>query len=107
MSNYIINSGLSINSQNNLAYYNRFEKVQNTGIISNNHPHIRYHKTLFDATDSNTYNPGDPISNNDARSITLNWTPQYIREFKYNILETANDSSHPQQDLRKRKVQSI
>ena len=95
MSKHIINSGLFSNKQNNLAYYNRFETVQNTGIIPNNHPHIRYHKTLFDATDSNIYNPGDPIPNNDARSITLNWTPQSIRGFKYNILKNVFNPGYP------------
>ena len=95
MSNYIINSGISINNQNSLAYFNRSDNVSDTGVIANNNLHIRYHKTLFDSTDANTYNPGDPISNNNARSITLNWTPQSIREFKYNILKNTFDVGYP------------
>ncbi len=95
MSNYIINSGLSINIQNSLAYFNRSDNISDTGIIANNNLHIRYHKTLFDSTDANTYNPGDPTPNNNVRSITLNWTPQSIREFKYNVLNNIFESGYP------------
>ncbi len=95
MSNYIINSGLSINVQNSLAYFNRSDNVSDTGVIPENNPHIRYHKTLFDSTDAKIYNPGDPISNNNARSITINWTPQSIREFTYDILKNKFEENYP------------
>jgi hypothetical protein len=96
MSNYIINSGLSINSQNSLAYFNKSDNVSNTGIISENNPNIRYHNTLFDQNfNSVVHKVGNLTSNNDARSITLTWTPQSIREFTYNILTNNFDENYP------------
>lgn len=95
MSKYIINNKLLSNTQNYLAYYNRFETVQDTGISPNNNPHIRYHKILFDSTDAIIYNAGNPISNNDARSITIDWTPKSIRNFTYNILTNNFDYGYP------------
>jgi hypothetical protein len=41
MSNYIIDSGLAINSQNSLAYFNRSDNVSDTGVIPENNLHIR------------------------------------------------------------------
>lgn len=95
MSNYIIDSGLEINSQNSLAYFNRSDNVSDTGVIPKNNPHIRYHKTLFDSTDAHTYNPGNPIPNNNTRSVTIDWTPQSIREFTYNIAKNKFQENYP------------
>lgn len=99
MSNYIINSGLSINTQNNHAYYNQFQTIEHTGIIPVNNSSIRYNKTLLDSdNNSKIYNPTDPTRNNNTRSITINWTPQSIREFQYNILKNIFKENYPVTD---------
>ena len=96
MTQYIINSGLAANKQNDNAYYNRFQTVEQTGIIPPNNPSIRYNQTLFDQNLNGVIYQGNNLtSNNDARSITLNWTPQSIREFTYNILTNNFEINYP------------
>lgn len=96
MSNYIINSGLSINDQNELVYFNKFNNVSETGVIPENNSQIRYNNTLFNQNlNSVVHKAGNLTSNNDARSITLTWTPQSIREFTYNILTNTFDENYP------------
>lgn len=96
MSNYVINSGLSTNNQNELAYFNRFDNISDTGIIPENDLQIRYNNTLFNQNlNSVVHKAGNLTSNNDSRSITLTWTPQSIREFTYDILKNKFDENYP------------
>jgi hypothetical protein len=96
MSNYIINTNLLSNKQNENAYYNHFQTIEQTGVIPPNNPSIRYNQTLFDQNlNSVIYQGGNLTSNNDARSITLTLTPQSIREFKYNILKNDFEENYP------------
>lgn len=96
MSNYIINNNLLSNKQNENAYYNYFQTIEQTGVIASNSPSIRYNQTLFDQNlNSVVYKDGNPTSNNDARSITLTWTPKSIREFTYNILTNNFEENYP------------
>jgi len=96
MSKYIIDSSLPINSQNYSSYYNRSETIKNTGILQNTNYNIRYHKTLFDQNfNSITYKDNNLTSNNDARSVTIDWTPQSIRNFSYNIFTNKFYENYP------------
>lgn len=86
MTNFYINPDNNTNKQNINAYYNQFRAIQPTGITPENRPNIRYNKSLFDQNkDYSTYNT-NITENNNARSITTDWTAQSIRNFKYNIL---------------------
>jgi hypothetical protein len=96
MSKFIINNNISENHQNQNAYYNRYQTFESTGILPINNSNIRYHNTLFDQNfNSVVHKCGNLTSNNDARSITLTWTPQSIREFTYNILTNTFDENYP------------
>lgn len=95
MSKYIINSGLLSNKQNDLAYYNRFETVQDTGTIPLNNANIRYNNTLIDQNDNLSTYINNEKPNNNSNSVTIDWTPQSIRDFKYNILQDKFNSGYP------------
>jgi len=95
MSKYIINSGLLSNKQNDLAYYNRFETVQDTGIVPPNNSNIRYNNTLFDQNNNLSTYINNEKPNNNANSITIDWTPQSVRNFKYNILQDKFNAGYP------------
>jgi hypothetical protein len=95
MSKYIINSGLLSNKQNDLAYYNRFETVQDTGIIPLNNSNIRYNNTLIDQDNNLSTYINNEKPNNNSNSITIDWTPQSVRDFKYNILQDKFNAGYP------------
>jgi len=95
MSKYIINSGLLSNKQNDLAYYNRFETVQDTGIIPLNNSNIRYNNTLIDQDNNLSTYINNEKPNNNSNSITIDWTPQSVRDFKYNILQDKFNTGYP------------
>lgn len=95
MSTFSIDPSNEDNKQNDNAYYNQFRAIQPTGITPENRPNIRYNKSLFDQNkDYSTYNT-NITENNNARSITTDWTAQSIRNFKYNILLDRFSPGYP------------
>lgn len=78
-----------------------FNEYQNTLIdnvpTSNNNVHIKYQKNNIDQNNNGTtlHNPA-PTTNNNTRTVTINWTPKSVREFKYNLLLNKFDEGYPE-----------
>lgn len=98
MSIFNINNNINTNKQNVNAYYDKYKRVSSTGTpqTKNNNVYFRYSKNVYDQNNK-SYVETDSVfpSNNYLSAISQDWTPQAIREFKYNILLNRFEEDYP------------
>lgn len=87
------------NKQNQNAYYNRNKNITEPKNNFSDNRYIKYNQSLYDQNLNKYDYPNaseGQTSNNDARSISIDKTPESIRNFTYKIISDTFDPGYPQ-----------